>query len=158
MIAFRIKVKLTLTVEDHVMPVQLVMMEFKIKVKSTSIAEVHALIAVRIYIAFVELNKFYICPCKDIMKWKTWCNFLVSNVASKCVSWRHTSRCKANGPRESHRDKQCHEDIPSGASGYCECSNGKKKMMKGCDDVAQYKNCNDACIGNDYARISNLTF
>ena len=59
MIGFRIKKKLTLTVEDHVMPVQLVMMEFKIKVKSISIAEVHALIAVRIYIAFVELNKFY---------------------------------------------------------------------------------------------------
>ena len=54
MMVLRTKVKLTLTVEDHVMIVQLVMMEFKIKVKSTSIAEVHALIAVRINIVFVE--------------------------------------------------------------------------------------------------------
>ena len=60
MIVFRIKVKLTLTVEDHVMPVQLVMMEYKIKVKLTSIVEVHAQIAVRINVVFVELNKFYI--------------------------------------------------------------------------------------------------
>ena len=60
MIQLKIKVKLILTVEGHVMPVQLVMMEYKIKVKLTSIVEVHAKIAVRIYVVFVELNKFYI--------------------------------------------------------------------------------------------------
>ena len=64
----------------------------------------------------------------------------------------------ANGPRESRWDKQCHENVPSGASGYCECSGGEKKMEKGCDDVAQYQNCNEACNGKKYSRISNLIF
>ena len=56
MIMLRIKVKLTLTVEDHVVPVQLVMMEFKIKVKLVLIAEGHALIAVTTNIVLVELD------------------------------------------------------------------------------------------------------
>mmetsp|Transcript_31227 Transcript_31227/g.88552 ORF Transcript_31227/g.88552 Transcript_31227/m.88552 type:complete len:426 (+) Transcript_31227:311-1588(+) len=38
----------------------------------------------------------------------------------KCVSWRQTGNCDANGPREAENDKACHEKIPTGTSGYCE--------------------------------------
>ena len=64
MIVFRIKERLTLTVEDHVVLVQLVMMEFEIKVKLALIAEGHALIAVRTDIILVELDEYYFLPLK----------------------------------------------------------------------------------------------
>ena len=61
MIQLKIKVKLILTVEGHVMPVQLVMMEFKIKMNLTSIVEGHALIAVRTNIVLLVSHKDYFC-------------------------------------------------------------------------------------------------
>ena len=61
MIQLKIKVKLILTVEGHVMPVQLVMIEFKIKMNLTSIVEGHALIAVRTNIVLLVSHKDYFC-------------------------------------------------------------------------------------------------
>ena len=72
--------------------------------------------------------------------------FLVGNTFSpNCMYWRQTGLCDPYGPRESHRDKQCHEIVPRGASGYCECAHGVKKMMKRCEDMPLYANCNDVC-------------
>ena len=63
---------------------------------------------------------------------------------TKCISWRQTGRCDPNGPREPHFDKPCDADIPSDASGYCQCSGGIKQMMKGCSK-GEFGNCNVAC-------------
>ena len=70
MIVFKIKMKLTLTAEEHVMPVQLVMMEFKIKVNLASTVEGHALIAVRTNIVLLELDNAHFSHCNDIMQYK----------------------------------------------------------------------------------------
>lgn len=64
-----------------------------------------------------------------------------------CVSWRQISHGNADGERKPKNDKKCHELIPNGASGYCECANGEKKMKKLNGEVPQYETCNDACNG-----------
>eukprot|EP00966_Prymnesium_polylepis_P051196 1185088-Prymnesium_polylepis.1 len=38
---------------------------------------------------------------------------------SKCVSWRQTNDCSANGKRQSQKDRPCSARIPQGWSGYC---------------------------------------
>eukprot|EP00808_Paulinella_micropora_P004738 g81248.t1 len=43
-----------------------------------------------------------------------------------CVSWRQTAGCDPAGPREPEMDRPCEETIPSGKSGYCECSNSNR--------------------------------
>ena len=49
--------------------------------------------------------------------------FVIATVAGeKCVKWRQTGRCKANGPRESKYDALCMTMIGTGRSGFCECS------------------------------------
>ena len=45
--------------------------------------------------------------------------------AATCEGWLQTGRCTPDGPRESHSDRSCDDDVPAGASGYCECGDGK---------------------------------
>ena len=63
------------------------------------------------------------------------------------MSWRQTEHGNADGHRRPDKDNTCHYIIPDGASGYCECVNGQKRMKKINGEVAQYKTCNDACNG-----------
>ena len=68
---------------------------------------------------------------------------------NECVSWRQTGGCDPNGPWEHQFDKPCDVDIPSGASGYCQCKiNGlhiTNQMMKNCYTKPKFRNCNEAC-------------
>jgi hypothetical protein len=41
---------------------------------------------------------------------------------AECVAWRQTTNCNPNGEREESSDKACSEHVPSGVSGYCECT------------------------------------
>ena len=65
------------------------------------------------------------------------------------MAWRMTGNCDPNGPREWWNDKPCDADIPNGASGYCECGGGIKRMMKGCSK-GEFRNCNDACKNSKF--------
>ena len=44
-----------------------------------------------------------------------------SELASACVAFRQTAGCDPGGARESSADKACEDEVPRGASGYCEC-------------------------------------
>ena len=65
-----------------------------------------------------------------------------------CLKWRQTGQCSAGGPREPNQDKSCEADI-KWKSGYCECSNGRKEMKKGCQLPTYYgyefNTCEEAC-------------
>ena len=50
-----------------------------------------------------------------------------------CTAWRNTGGCNPRGPREPASDRDCNDVVPSGASGYCECSNGAQVMASTCD-------------------------
>ena len=61
-------------------------------------------------------------------------------------SWRQTSNCVWDGPRESANDKTCDTTILDGHSGYCQCADSTLRNKKGCT-AATYSTCNAACIG-----------
>ena len=65
-----------------------------------------------------------------------------------CVKWRQTGNCMANGPREPQNDKRCNERV-TWKSGYCECTNGRAAMEKGCEMPSfydyEYDTCEEAC-------------
>lgn len=42
--------------------------------------------------------------------------------------WRQTGNCDPNGPREWEHDLLCSQIVDTGASGYCQCSEG---LIKG---------------------------
>lgn len=46
----------------------------------------------------------------------------------KCVRWRQTGGCNPHGHREKHGDKSCHEEVPPGNSGYCQCGAGHQRV------------------------------
>ncbi len=48
---------------------------------------------------------------------------LVASVLG-CISWRNTGGCTPDGPSEPERDVGCDTQIPTGASGDCECEGG----------------------------------
>ena len=77
-----------------------------------------------------------------------------------CVKWRQTGRCLVNGPREPENDKTCDETI-EWKSGYCECSNGRTAMEKGCDLPSfhgfSYSTCDEACAYEGTLRNSKTT-
>ena len=60
----------------------------------------------------------------DISKYRT----------DSCIAWRQTGGCKPDGPREPGSDKTCTDSIPYGASGYCECENGRKAKEISCEN------------------------
>ena len=62
------------------------------------------------------------------------------------MSWRQTGGCDPKGIRESMFDKSCSDIVSDGASGYCECQGGERKMEKGCSK-GSFKTCNEACSG-----------
>eukprot|EP00928_Gymnodinium_smaydae_P028087 TRINITY_DN21518_c0_g1_i1.p1 TRINITY_DN21518_c0_g1~~TRINITY_DN21518_c0_g1_i1.p1 ORF type:complete len:485 (-),score=115.63 TRINITY_DN21518_c0_g1_i1:406-1860(-) len=65
----------------------------------------------------------------------------------KCVAWRQTGGCSADGEREPHNDKACEENIDARASGYCECGDGRLVRKPGCDvgDMYEPFSCRDEC-------------
>ena len=62
--------------------------------------------------------------------------------AATCEGWHQTGRCTPDGHRESHSDRSCDDDVPAGASGYCECGDGK--AAKSDCDHASFK-CQAMC-------------
>lgn len=60
--------------------------------------------------------------------------------ASSCIKWRQTGRCKADGPREHERDKDCGAVIPSRDSGYCECGKAGADEEVESSDVEEKEN------------------
>ena len=43
---------------------------------------------------------------------------------AQCIAWRQTGNCDGiNGERETEYDLGCNQNVPTGASGYCECRN-----------------------------------
>ncbi len=61
---------------------------------------------------------------------------------AKCEGWYQTGRCTPDGPRESHSDRSCDDDVPAGASGYCQCGDGQ--AAKSDCDHASFK-CQAMC-------------
>jgi len=52
-----------------------------------------------------------------------------------CVAWRQTGECRFDGPLEPRLDRSCEEQEPEGSvSGYCECGQGRRTRLRGCDD------------------------
>lgn len=43
----------------------------------------------------------------------------------KCIGWRATADCSANGPRLPELDRPCTKTVPSGQAGYCELQDEK---------------------------------
>ena len=50
-----------------------------------------------------------------------------------CVMWRQTSGCMPDGPAEHAKDLPCSYPVPSGNSGYCECSGGLHVAKSTCE-------------------------
>lgn len=50
----------------------------------------------------------------------------------KCIMWRQTGGCSADGAREPGRDQPCRALIDSRSSGYCECGGGRVIRKPGC--------------------------
>ena len=69
--------------------------------------------------------------------------FKIATLGS-CVAWRQTGGCNPDGPNEPQFDKTCFQHVADGSSGYCECSNERKSMKKGCQKGG-YSPCNEAC-------------
>jgi hypothetical protein len=67
-------------------------------------------------------------------------------VEKRCVSWRQTGNCDPNGPRESEKDLPCDAVIHTGASGYCECENGRRVGDSDCEHQSFI--CENECMGN----------
>jgi hypothetical protein len=64
--------------------------------------------------------------------------------------WRQTGNCDyQRGAREAKHDQNCSTSIKKGWSGYCECTNGKKAMAKGCAvssfPIGPQATCDQAC-------------
>ena len=60
-----------------------------------------------------------------------------------CVAWRNTGNCDPHGPREPKNDLSCAETVQQGASGYCECADGRRVLESSCTH-APFK-CGDSC-------------
>jgi hypothetical protein len=73
-----------------------------------------------------------------------------------CVGWQQTLNCLGTGPADTSSSylksstegsKLCSTTIPSGASGYCTCKDGKKLLYNcghktfNCEDACAEKNC-----------------
>jgi hypothetical protein len=77
-------------------------------------------------------------------------------VSLRCVSWRQTADCDPTGShREPRNDKPCADQIPPGASGYCECAGGVKRGLVGCTGHASFT-CDDVCLVANTAHCFGL--
>ena len=76
----------------------------------------------------------------------TICNFniLFINAKPGCVRWRQTGGCSPDGPREPGGDRGCKSIVPHGASGFCECENGRRAGASTCDH--DKFTCFDVCV------------
>lgn len=69
----------------------------------------------------------------------------------RCIGWRATSGCSADGPRDLANDKACNRLVEDGASGYCEVEDVEsgerfRVMRRGCSTVKKGAKfyCSDA--------------
>ena len=60
-----------------------------------------------------------------------------------CEGWRQTGGCSPHGPREAGSDRSCGDEVPAGASGYCECHDGTRARESDCDHGIF--TCGEAC-------------
>jgi hypothetical protein len=59
----------------------------------------------------------------------------------RCLGWRQTHGCDANGRRDLGGDRECDAEVPSGASGFCECIGAvdgarRRVRLSSCDHMA----------------------
>ena len=71
-------------------------------------------------------------------------------VPGKCISWRQTKDCAANGKRQPSMDRGCDEVVKGGWSGYCECEGGIRTAESDCRH--QPFTCEAKC-GEQYAYL-----
>ena len=75
---------------------------------------------------------------------------------ASCSGWRQTAGCSEHGVNEHDHDLTCQQEVPMGASGYCECTHMVENVATpvafnkggvGCghDDF----NCSSVCDGSD---------
>ena len=74
----------------------------------------------------------------------------VAPVPGKCISWRQTKDCAANGKRQPSMDRGCDEVVKGGWSGYCECEGGIRTAESDCRH--QPFTCEAKC-GEQYAYL-----
>ena len=53
-------------------------------------------------------------------------------IPGKCISWRQTKDCKADGKRQINMDRGCDDVVKGGWSGYCECEGGIRTAESDC--------------------------
>lgn len=70
-------------------------------------------------------------------------------VRYRCISWRQTGGCSADGTREPNKDQTCRALIDPRSSGYCECGGGRIIRKPGCahGEWAEPFTCLDECAG-----------
>ena len=68
-----------------------------------------------------------------------------------CDGWRQTGNCSADGPREPALDLGCGAVIPVGASGYCECGGGSRRVARPpkCALDVGPTSCTDECLRDE---------
>jgi hypothetical protein len=67
---------------------------------------------------------------------KVHCLLLLSStvvVSADCEGWRQTANCDPYGAREPANDKACTYEVPSIASGFCDCGGGRNTSHVTCE-------------------------
>ena len=72
---------------------------------------------------------------------------------AQCEGWHQTGRCTPEGPREAHSDRTCDDDVPAGASGYCECGDHGRAAKSDCDH-ASFR-CQTMCAARQAALLDD---
>ena len=63
-------------------------------------------------------------------------DFASYGTPSSCLGWRSTTGCNPEGPRDNTSDLNCDQSVPSERSGFCECSDGSKRVLSTCNHPA----------------------
>ena len=80
----------------------------------------------------------------------------VTSAKPGCVRWRQTGGCSPDGPREPGGDRGCKSTVPPGASGFCECENGRRAGFSTCDHES-FK-CYDVCVYGEMDFLEGSTW
>jgi len=60
-------------------------------------------------------------------------DFVSYGTPSSCIGWKATKNCKSDGPRDNSSDLNCDQVVPAARSGYCQCSDGTKRVSSNCN-------------------------
>ena len=80
----------------------------------------------------------------------------VTSAKPGCVRWRQTGGCSPDGPREPGGDRGCKSTVPPGASGFCECENGRRAGFSTCDHEGF--TCYDVCVYGEMDFLEGSTW